>query len=128
MYAAGSAHPLREPCRAALTRAIDREATLVTNAEVLQEILYRYISIGRPELARAVHDAAIRLCDEILPIDETHTTRALALLQDHPGLSPRDAIHLATMEARGVTQLLSTDRDFDPIGSVDRIEPEDFLR
>ena len=127
MYAAGVAHPLREPCREALARAIDQEVSLVTDAEVLQEILYRYFSIGREEVARAVYDSAIRLCDEVLPIDEGHTSRALELLLEHGELSPRDAIHAATMEDHGLERLLSTDRDFDALDQVERIYPAEFL-
>ena len=127
MYAAGSEHPLREPCREALARAVDQEASLITDAEVLQEILHRYFSIGRPESARTVHHSAISLCDEVLPVEERHTTRALALLLEHRALTPRDAIHVATMEFHGLEFLLSTDRDFDHLSQVDRIDPTEFL-
>ena len=126
MYAAGSAHPLREPCREALTRAVDQEVSLITDAEVLQEILHRYFSIGRPESARTVHQSAIDLCDEVLAIDVKHTTRALELLLEHSELTPRDAIHVATMEYQGLELLLSTDRDFDNLSQVERIDPADF--
>ena len=123
MYAAGGEHPLREPCRLALARMLDDEVMLVTDAEVLQEILYRYFSIDRPEVARILHDAAIRICDRILSIDERHTSRALELLLEHPRLSPRDAIHVATMEVDGLELLLSTDRDFDGLRQLERIDP-----
>lgn len=127
MYAAGSNHPLREPCREALGRVVDQEIGLVTDAEVLQEILYRYFSIGRPETARTVHRAAIDLCDEILPIEVGHTTRALELLLEHSDLTPRDAIHAATMEHHGLELLLSTDGDFDGLSQVQRVDPTEFL-
>ncbi len=127
MYAAGAAHPLREPCREALTRAVEQEVGLVTDAEVLQEILHRYFSLGRPEIARAVYDSAVRLCDEVLPIDERHTSRALELLLEHSELNPRDAIHVATMEDHGLDRLLSTDQDFDAVDQVERIDPAAFL-
>lgn len=127
MYAAGSAHPLKGPCREALTRAVDQEVSLVTDAEVLQEILHRYFSIGRARIARTVHQSAIDLCDEVLPIDAKHTTRALELLLEHSELTPRDAIHVATMEYRGLEFLLSTDRDFDGLSQVERIDPTQFL-
>lgn len=127
MYAAGSDHPLREPCRQALTMAVDQELSLITDAEVLQEILHRYFSIGRPEAARTVHRSAIDLCDEVIPIAEEHTTRALELLLEHSELTPRDAIHVATMEFRGLKLLLSTDRDFDGLSQVERIDPTVFL-
>ena len=128
MYAAGSAHPLREPCRDALARAVDQEVSLVTDAEVLQEILHRYFSIGRSESARTIHRSAIDLCDEILPIEVRDTVRALELLLAHRELSPRDALHVAAMEHHGLELLLSTDRDFDGLKQVERIDPTTFLR
>jgi len=127
MYAAGSVHPLRKPCRDALARAVDQEISLITDAEVLQEILHRYFSIGRPESARTIHRSAIDLCDEVLPIDVKHTTRALELLLEHRELTPRDAIHVAAMERHGLELLLSTDRDFDGLKQVERIGPATFL-
>ena len=127
MYAAGSEHPLREPCRLALARMLDDGVELVTDAEVLQEILYRYFMIGRPETARVLHDATIRICDRVLAIDERHTSRALELLLEHSRLSPRDAIHVAAMEAGGLELLLSTDGDFDGLSQIERIDPGTFV-
>ena len=126
MYAAGSEHPLRGPCQTALTKAVDQEIRLVTDAEVLQEILHRYFSIGRPDSARTVHRSAIDLCDEVLPIEAEHTTRALELLLKHPELTPRDAIHVATMQVHGLELMLSTDRDFDSLSQVERVDPTEF--
>lgn len=126
MYAAGSAHPLREPCREALKTAVDQEIRLVTDAEVLQEILHRYFSIGRPGSARTVHRAAIDLCDEVLPIEAKHTEGALELLLQHPELTPRDAVHVATMQDHGLELLLSTDQDFDSLSQIERIDPAEF--
>ena len=127
MYAAGSDHPLREPCQQALKRAVDQDISLATDAEVLQEILYRYFSIGRPGSARTVHASAIDLCDEVLPIEARHTTSALDLLIEHPQLTPRDAIHVATMQHRGLELLLSTDQDFDGLSDIERVDPATFL-
>lgn len=127
MYAAGSDHPLGGPCRQALTKAVDQEVSLVTDAEVLQEILHRYFSIGRPATAQTVHQSAVDLCDEVIPIAKEHTTRALELLIEHRSLTPRDAIHVATMESHGLEFLLSTDQDFDGLNQVERIDPANFL-
>jgi uncharacterized protein len=107
MYAAGARHPLRESCRDALSRAVSHRATLVTNSEVLQEIIYRYFSIRKAEVARVVYQTAVDLCSEVLPVAEEHTARALALLSKYPGISSRDAIHIATMESAGIKLILS---------------------
>jgi uncharacterized protein len=127
MYAAGDPHPLREPCRDALSRAVSHRTTLVTNSEVLQEIIYRYFSIRKADTARVVYQSAVRLCTEVLPVAEEHTTRALDLLSKYPGISPRDAIHIATMESAGIKQILSTDRDFDNLREIRRMDPAQFL-
>jgi predicted nucleic acid-binding protein len=128
MYAAGAEHALKQPCQRALERAVDAAVYLLTDAEVLQEILHRYFSLGRPDAARTVYQSAIQVCDEVLPITERETSRALELLEKHAALSPRDALHVATMESAQVTRLLSTDRDFDRLPRVQRVAPGDFLR
>ena len=127
MYAAGGFHPLQEPCRAALRSVVDRRLTIVTNSEVLQEILYRYFSIGRGEIAQSVYRATTRLCDDVLPVEEKHTARALELLLHYSGISPRDAIHVATMENAGLRRILSTDRDFDSLREVVRVDPAELI-
>jgi len=126
MYAAGAEHPLREPCRQALRRAVASRTPLVTDAEVLQEILHRYFAIRRPDAAAAVYRSAVDLCDEVMPIAEKDTARALELLRSYAELTPRDAIHVATMESAGVQRLLSADRDFDVVTSVQRVDPTAF--
>lgn len=126
MYAIGTAHPLREPCRRALELAVAQRAPLVTDSEVLQEILHRYFSIRRPDVAKVAYRSIIRLCIEILSVTESHTSRALALLLERPGVSPRDAIHVATMESAGIRRILSTDTHFDTLSEVERIKPGEF--
>ena len=51
MYVGGGQHPLKAPCSIALRRAVEADCGLVTDSEVLQEILYRYFSIGRAATA-----------------------------------------------------------------------------
>ena len=128
MYAVGMDAEWRETCDAVLEGFQESNVRVVTNAEVLQEILHRYFSQHRPGDAQAVHRAARSLCDEIIPVTEQHTTRALALLIEHKRLPARDAVHIATMEDRGIRTILSADQDFDAIPGVDRIDPRDFVR
>ena len=128
MYAGGVDARWREICDEVLGRLQKSRVRVVTNAEVLQEILHRYFSQHRPGDAQTVHRAARELCDEVIPVTEAHTLRALALLLDHQQLPARDAIHVATMEDRGIRTILSADQDFDPVPGVDRIDPRDFVR
>jgi len=45
IYAAGRPHPLREPCVEILSLVVATPHRFVTNAEVFQELLHRYLSI-----------------------------------------------------------------------------------
>ena len=126
MYAAGGPHSLREPCRAALQAAIDQRVSLVTDSEVLQEILHRYFTLQKPEIAREVYGAATELCDEVLPVSERTTARARELLLQYRNITARDAVHIAAMEEGGLRRLLSTDSDFDVVDEVQRVDPADF--
>lgn len=128
LYRAGDDPDWRDAAARALVRFRDRGEVLITNAEVLQEILHHYFGRRRPLVARAVHRVAVETCAEIIPVTEHHTARALALLLGHPELSARDAIHVATMEERGIRTILSADSDFDPVPGVDRIDPRDLVR
>lgn len=127
IYAAGGPHSLREPCRAALEAAVAQRVSLVTDSEVLQEILYRYFSLQRPDIAREVYESATGLCDAVLPVSERTTARARELLLHYQDLSARDAIHVASMEEAGLRRLLSTDGDFDTVAEVRRVDPKEFL-
>ena len=51
MYVAGGEHEHREPARRFLERVELGQIEASTSTEVLQEILYRYSSIGRRDLA-----------------------------------------------------------------------------
>ncbi len=126
MYAAGGEHPLRRPCLRALEHVVEEGIHLVTSSEVLQEILHRYFSIGRAGAARTVFDSARDLCHEILPVTEADTVRALHLLLAGAKVSPRDAIHVAVMESNELPRILSTDRHFDRIASVARVDPAEL--
>ena len=128
MYRAGADPEWRKACELALLQAREAAVALATNAEVLQEILHHYFSRRRPLMAQAVHRTALEFCDEIIPVTERHTTRALALLLEHQRLSARDAVHIATMEDRGIRTILSADQDFDAVPGVDRMDPRDFVR
>ena len=80
-------------------------------------------------------EKGIQLCNEILKyslvilsITETDIRLAIELFEYHKnsGISPRDAIHAATLKNNGITQLISADRDFDKFDFLMRIEPKDY--
>ncbi|MBI3584428.1 MAG: type II toxin-antitoxin system VapC family toxin [Nitrospinae bacterium] len=124
MYALGKEHSLKNPCRKSLEMIKEGKIIVVTNTEVLQEILHRYYSIGMPRIAEEAYSAVKTLCVEIYSVTLVELEKAMKLLKEFPSISSRDVIHAATMLNNGIEKILSTDPHFDVIHGIQRIAPE----
>jgi predicted nucleic acid-binding protein len=120
MYLVGAAHPNKDEARRLLERVIGAGDRLVTDAEVLQEILHRYHAIRRPDAIQPAFDALLGVVDEVFPVERTDVEQAKALMLGLDGLSARDAVHAAVMRRREVTSILSFDAGFDRISGIER--------
>lgn len=121
MYLVGVAHPLKTDAQRLLERCIAERERLVTDAEVLQEILHRYVAIDRLDAIRPAFDAVLGVVDEVFPVDLAAVERARTIILGHRRLSARDALHLAVMELRGIRRIMSFDAGFDAISGVERL-------
>lgn len=121
MHLAGAEHPHKIAARRLLERAAANGDRLVTDAEVFQEILHRYVAIGRRDAIQPAFDVLNAVVDEICPIDAAAVERAKDLVLGYQGLSARDAIHVAVMQAHDVTQIMSFDAGFDAIPGFTRL-------
>jgi hypothetical protein len=65
MYLVGAAHPHKADAQRLLQAAIADGERLVTDAEVLQEILHRYVAIGRRDAIQPAFDAVLGVADEV---------------------------------------------------------------
>ena len=122
MNVAGRDHPFRDPARRFLERARSGEVAICTSTEVLQEILYRYVGMGRPDLGASVYDLFVRLCPTVLPVTLADTDRARASLPLPHGVSVRDALHAAVMLNNAVSSIATFDAGFDRIAGISRVE------
>lgn len=123
MYALGKEHPFKAPCRRYLEKIKEGELLVVSNTEVLQEILHRYFSIRMPDLAEAALEALKAFCREIYPIRLSEIEKAYGLLKEFPSINARDAVHAATMLNNSIEKILSVDPHFDAIRGIKRISP-----
>ncbi len=121
MYLIGAAHPHKTDSQQLLERCISRNERLVTDAEVLQEILHRYVAIQRRDAIQAAFETILALVDEVFPITQRDLQRAKEIVLGSTLLSARDALHLAVMEHNSVEKILSFDRGFDGFPGVTRI-------
>jgi predicted nucleic acid-binding protein len=121
MYLVGSPHPHKADAQRLLERCVADEERLVTNAEVLQEILHRYVAIGRREAIAPAFESLLSVVDEVFPIELADVERARDLLLANPQLSARDAIHAAVMERRSISTILTFDGGFDALPGIERL-------
>lgn len=121
MYLIGAAHPHKTDAQIILERLIAAGERLVTDAEVLQEILHRYTAIDRREAIGPALEVTLDLVDEVLPIEKAEVMRAGEIVQNRANLSARDALHIAIMERHEVRSILSFDGDFDRWPGLQRI-------
>lgn len=63
MYLVGTEHPNKATVRLLLERFISQRHRLVTNAEVIQEILHRYVAIDRRAAIQPAFDALRNIVD-----------------------------------------------------------------
>ena len=124
IYAAGRDHPYKEPCARILRVLADDPQYFVTNSEVLQEIMHRYLASGRWTLGREVVRAfAEAMRGRIEPVYGEDITLATELADRHPGVSARDLVHAAVMQRLGVSRIISADTDFDRLEGIQRLDP-----
>ena len=121
MYLIGAAHPRKNDAQVIVERLIAMRERLVTDAEVLQEMLHRYTSIGRREAIFPALQTTLGLVDDVLPIDKSDVLRAGEIVRGGGPLSARDAIHIAVMERHQISSILSFDADFDSWPGLRRI-------
>ena len=121
MYLVGAAHPHKTDAQRALEKLVRDRQRLVTDAEVLQEILHRYIAIARRDAIQPAFDALLGITDDVLAVDRRAVERAKQIVLGYQRLSARDAVHLAVMEQHGIERVLSFDTGFDGFPGITRL-------
>jgi uncharacterized protein len=121
MYLIGAAHPHKADAQLLLERLIASGQRLVTDAEVLQEILHRYTAIDKREAIGPAFQLTLEVVDQLIAVEKTDVLRAGEIAQHRVRMSARDAVHIAVMERHGIRSILSFDADFDRWPGLNRI-------
>lgn len=125
MYAGGGPHELRDSSRHIVRLVRDGELDAVISAEVVQEILHRFVAIRRPDLGARMARDALDLFAPVLPITHAVLDRMPDLVTRYPSLAARDLVHVATCLEEGIGVILSPDRGLDAVRELTRVGPED---
>lgn len=124
MYAVGGEHPLKQPCGRILILIAHQPNAFVTDAEVLQELIHRYLAQRRWAEGRGVFQRfAALMTDRVEAVRAADVERAAILADAYPELAARDLLHAAVMQRLSVRQIISADAGFDRIAGVERLDP-----
>ncbi len=127
IYAAGRAHGLKAPCVRILMLAAGHPEAFVTDAEVLQELLHRYLALKIWSDGREAFDRFSEIMrDRVESILESDVKYASKLADDHSDSSARDLLHVSVMHRRGLHRIISADKDFDRLPGIERLDPAQF--
>ena len=121
MYLVGAEHPNKSRAQLLLQTAVAQGERLVTDVEVLQEILHRYAALRRLDAIQPAFDALLGVVDDVFPIDAADVALAKEVLLGGLLFTARDALHIAVLERYGVSKVMSFDSDFDRRPGMTRI-------
>jgi len=121
MYLVGAPHPHKSDAQRWVEKLISDRQRLVTDAEVLQEILHRYVAINRRDAIQPAFDSLLGIVDEVFAVDRAVAERAKEIVLGHRQMSARDAIHLSIMDQHGIDRILTFDSGFDGFPGVTRL-------
>ena len=115
MYVIGAEHPNKRKAQILLERLIREKRRLATDAEAYQEILHRCTAIDRREAIEPAYELPDSITDVCYPVEQVDIQAAKAALSASERLSARDAVHLAAMQRRGISEIAGFDGGFDAV-------------
>jgi len=122
LYAAGLEHPLRSPARRVVRLLEEGALAANTSVEVVQELVFVLWRRGARREGIELAKRLVRLFPAMLSCTREELGAALAILDRNPRLTPRDALHVATMRNHGIETIVSADRHFDELSGIRRID------
>jgi uncharacterized protein len=123
LYATGAEHAYRDPCREIVRLA--SEGALLGEASV--ELVQEYVHVRARRSGD--HGDAVRggryvsqLC-RLHALEPDDMSLGLSLFERSPRLQMRDALHAATALNRDIRLILTSDRAFDEVSGLERVDP-----
>ncbi|MDP9382971.1 MAG: type II toxin-antitoxin system VapC family toxin [Chloroflexota bacterium] len=128
IYAAGAPHPLKAPCIEILRLIGSQPEAFITDAEVLEELLHRYLRARLwPDPGSLVlHSFDLLMRGRIETIRAEDVMDAAGFATGLPDIPARDLLHFAVMTRLGASRVVTADKDFAKLLSVTRLDPADL--
>ncbi len=128
MYAAGTEHELKVPSTWIMEEVVEGRLNACIDTEIIQEVLYRYGAIHQWNVGARIARNLLDIIPTIYSVtpDDSYNTIELFGTIGPKGIPARDCIHAAVMKTHGITKILSTDKHFDSIEDVIRLDPMEY--
>jgi uncharacterized protein len=121
-YAAGSDHPLREPCRHLMDAHAQGIVAATTTIEVVQEFAHVHAR-RQPRSAAVLRARELLVAVNLLETRVVDLNLGLELFEQYPALGAFDAVLAAVALNRGAEALVSADRGFGQVAGLNWIGP-----
>lgn len=114
--------PQRPACTEILARVADGRLPSISSVLVIEEV-WHLEHRGRPPLPAGTAALAVELFPTLLSITPAHLSAAFAV--EAPGLGTADRLHVAVALDAGCDVIVTTDRAFDDVVGLRRVDPQD---
>ncbi len=124
VYAVGTEHPFRDPCRQLIEAITERTLEATTTVEVIQEFAHvRARRRGRADATRLSNDYA-ELLSPLITATPEDLRAGLAIFERDEHLGAFDAVLTASAAARNATALVSANSAFAATPDVAHVVPD----
>jgi hypothetical protein len=124
VYAKGSEHAYRDPCRELIAAVADGRLEATTTVEVIQEFAHvRARRRGRADAAALARDYG-ELLSPLLQVSADSLHAGLRLFERSQRLGAFDAVLAAAATASGATALVSVDTAFAEVAGLSHVVPD----
>jgi predicted nucleic acid-binding protein len=125
VYAKGTDHPLRDPCRRLIAAIAERKLDATTTVEVVQEFVHVRAQRRERSDAVALGNDYADLLSPLLTVGDVHLRRGLSLFERNDRLGAFDAVLAAAALDIGATALVSADGAFASVAGLPHVIPDE---
>lgn len=123
LYAVGTEHRFREPCRTLVRAIADGDIAATTTVAAVQEFAH-VRARSRADAAELANDY-IELLSPLLVVEEPDLREGLRLFATIERLGSFDAVLAAAARSAGADALVSADEAFTSVATITHIVPDD---
>lgn len=123
IYALSDSGDRKKPSREYLRELAKGGGRGYASTEMIQEVVHHRLRMTRDPEAAAAEGRMLMATLTILPFDGEVLETSLKLIAQLPGVNGRDAVHAATALVYGIPTIATSDRAFDLVPGLTRIDP-----